>query len=58
MSPAKTSEPIEMPFGMWTSVGPRNHVLVEGSDLPREEAVFWGTPYLLCGLLPKLFDHL
>jgi len=27
MSPAKTAEPIEMPFGMWTRVGPRNHVL-------------------------------
>ena len=29
MSPAKTTEPIEMPFGMWTRVGvdSRNHVL-------------------------------
>jgi len=25
--PAKTAEPIEMPFGMWTRMGPRNHVL-------------------------------
>jgi len=24
MSCAKTAEPIEMPFGMWTRVGPRN----------------------------------
>jgi len=23
---AKTAEPIEMPFGIWTQVGPRNHV--------------------------------
>jgi len=23
MSPAKTAEPIEMPFGLWTRVGPR-----------------------------------
>jgi len=23
MSPAKTAEPIEMPFGMWTQVDPR-----------------------------------
>ena len=27
MNPAKTAESIEMPFGMWTWVGPRNHVL-------------------------------
>jgi len=27
MSPAKTAEPIEMPFGLWTRVGQRNHVL-------------------------------
>ena len=26
VSPAKTAEPIEMPFGVWTRVGPRNHV--------------------------------
>ena len=24
VSPAKTAEPIEMPFGLWTVVGPRN----------------------------------
>jgi len=23
MSPAKTAEPIEMPFGLWTRVGPK-----------------------------------
>ena len=27
VSPAKTSEPIEMPFGLSTRLGPRNHVL-------------------------------
>jgi len=37
MSCAKTAEPIEMPFGMKTRVGPRNHVQVEGGqDLPWE----------------------
>jgi len=25
VSPAKTDEPMEMPFGLWTRVGPRNH---------------------------------
>ena len=34
VSPAKTAEPIEMPFGMWTRIGPRNHVL-DGSPDPR-----------------------
>jgi len=27
VSPAKTAEPIEMPFGLWARIGPRNHVL-------------------------------
>jgi len=30
MSPAKTAEPIEMPFGWVTQVGPRNQVLDGG----------------------------
>jgi len=30
VSPAKTAEPIEMPFGIWTRVGVRKHVL--GAD--------------------------
>ena len=28
VSPVKTAEPIEIPFGLWTPVGPRKHVLV------------------------------
>ena len=32
MSPAKKAEPIEMPFGLWTRVGPGNHVLDGGPD--------------------------
>ena len=32
---ARKAEPIEMmPFGMWTRVGPRNHVLCRGLDSP------------------------
>jgi len=27
VSPAKTAEPTEMPFGLWTRMGSRNHVL-------------------------------
>jgi len=30
--PAKTTEPIEMLFVVWTLLGPRNHVLDEASD--------------------------
>jgi len=38
-SPAKTAEPIEMPFELWTRVGPRNHVFDGGSDPPFEGAI-------------------
>ena len=34
MSPAKTAEPIEMPFGLSTRVGQGNHVLDGGQDPP------------------------
>jgi len=33
---AKTAEPIEMPFGLWVRIGPRNHVLYGGLDPPWE----------------------
>jgi len=41
VSPAKTAAPIEMPFGLRTRVGPRNHVLnsdvkSRGSVLPQD----------------------
>ena len=42
VSPAKTAEPIEMPFGLRTWVGPGNHVLDEGSDPPWELVFFFG----------------
>ena len=41
VSPAKTAEPIEMPFGLKTPVGPRNHVLDGGPD-PHGKRQFWG----------------
>jgi len=37
----KTAEPIEIPFGVWTQVGPSNHVLGRGLDPPREGAILW-----------------
>jgi len=33
-SSAKVAEPIEVPFGLWTRVGPRNNVLDGGPDFP------------------------
>jgi len=33
MSPAKTAEPIEIPFVLWAQLGLRNHVL-DGSRSP------------------------
>jgi len=46
VSCVKTAEPIEMPFGLWTVVGPGNHVLDGGLDpfVGREGAILkgWG----------------
>jgi len=39
VSPAKTAAPIEMPFGLSTRVGPRNHVLDGGPDSPWEKVI-------------------
>jgi len=37
LSHAKTTEPIEMPFGVWTRIGARNH----GSRSPNAKGQFW-----------------
>ena len=42
MSPAKTPEPIEMPFGFTIWVDPWNRVLDRGPDPPREGTIFRG----------------
>jgi len=47
VSPAKTAEPIEMPFG-WglTRAGPGNHVVDGAPDLPRGRGNLYGcTPH-------------
>ena len=36
---AKTAEPIEMPFALWTRMDPRNHVLDGGPELLRDVAM-------------------
>ena len=42
MSPAKTAELIEMPFGLWSWVGPRNHVLDRVQTSARKGAILRG----------------
>jgi len=41
VSPAKAAESIEMPFVLWTWVGPRNHVL-GGVQICPYEGTIWG----------------
>jgi len=41
VSPAKTAEPSEMPFGMWTRAGPWNHVLVR-VQIPTHQGAMLG----------------
>jgi len=36
MDPIKAAQPIKMPFGLRTPVGPRNYVLDMGPDRPKE----------------------
>jgi len=56
VSPAKTAEPIEMPFARRTRVGRRNHVLdrvkVRRIHLPPRGVTGWRD-----GLSSKFFDH-
>ena len=40
--PAKTFEPIKMPFGLRTLVGPGNHVSERGPDLPTKRGNCFG----------------
>jgi len=41
VSHAKVAESIEMPFGMWTLVGPRNHVF-DWVQIPTQRENFEG----------------
>ena len=42
VSPAKSAEPIDMLFGIWTRVGPGNHVLDGDPDHSCERAILRG----------------
>jgi len=61
VNPAKTAEPIEMPSGLRTWLGPRDHVLDGGLDPPWEGAnlgVRMGVPFLgHCGLILQLAPY-
>jgi len=43
--PAKTDEPIKVPFVMWTPVDPRNHALDGSRISPPEGALLWGNAW-------------
>ena len=58
VSCTKTDELIQMPRGLWTEMGPKNHVLGGGPDLPRGSANFLkGRAPLRCSVL-SAFDQL
>ena len=50
---AKTAEPIEMLFGMWARIGPRNHVLDGSTEVLRDIAIAtnFGTQSAITGIL-------
>jgi len=50
---AKTSEPIEMPFGLCARMGQRNHVLDGGPAVRRDVAMAtnFGTQFAITGFL-------
>ena len=50
MSWAQTPEPVDMPFGLWTWLGPRNHVLGGGFD-PKGKGQFCGHVQASCEVL-------
>ena len=50
VSPTKTEESIEIPFGLWTLVGPRNRVLDGCPDLPMGRGNFGGERTAHCEL--------
>jgi len=50
---AKTAEPIEMPFGLWATMGCRNHVFDKGPAVLRYVAMatnFW-TQFAITGFV-------
>ena len=59
VSCAKVAQPIEMPFGVWTRVGPRKHVLGGGAQWRNLANTIEPVDVRQrCGLLSNYFDHL
>ena len=56
MSDATTAEPMEMPFGAWTSVGPMNFFWWGPGFLLGKRHI-WGRP-VRCGLSSMFLGHL
>jgi len=56
VNPAKTAEPIEMPFGLRARMGRRNHVLDGGPEVLRDVAMttIFGFLYMECTLVPSM----
>jgi len=57
VSPAKTAQPIEMPFGLRTGIGPRNHCITRGSDPPLEGAITRGKGQLYKALVHSYIEY-
>jgi len=55
---AKTSEPIEMSFGLWAQMGPRNHVVDGSPDVLRDVAMAtnFGTQFAITWASDTQFD--
>ena len=53
VSSAKTVEPIEMPFGLWARMDPRNYVLDGSPEVQRDVAMAtnFGTQFAIAGFL-------
>ena len=62
MSPEKTAEPIEMPFGLWARVGPRSQVLEGGAHWRNlantEPSMLGGAPAFFVKLVRSLVNIL
>ena len=53
VSPAKTVEPIEIPFGLWDQMGRRNHEIDGGPQVQRDVAMEtnFGTQFAITGFV-------
>jgi len=51
VSPSKTAEPIVMPFGILTRLGPKKHALDGVPDSPCEEAILRGMTSVFPGMM-------